>query len=203
MQAGSVDPGVQVIGPILGDDVEGWPCPGAALPPLTEEEVDGLPVEPTPPPGGVKLGRLAPPGGNGGPGVCNVPALGLPPLAEGLVPVAVPLCPSLGDVGPRPGLTLLSPVGEQSASTPGPQSCEPPKPPVGVQSAPVLRTQDFDPLGTLVEDTVVPCPGLLGLVDVMLALLPPIGVVCGWTMLPPGGTELGVLPPGVMLGPWP
>ncbi len=90
------------------------------------------------------------------------------------------------------GLTLLLiDVGVQLASTPGIHDFEPPKPPVGVQLASIPGIHDFEPPGTLVEGAVAPCPGPLGPVGVMLALVPPPGVVLGGTVLPPGGAELG------------
>lgn len=185
MQTESLDPGVQMTLLPLGEgDVEGWPCPGATLPPPKGGEVDGLFGETPPPDGGSEPGGLSPVGFAGAPGVVPgvVPELLL--LLGMLVKLVILSWPWPGDVGLPLGLTLLLPiVGVQLASTPG--------------------IHDFGPPGTSVEGTTVPWLGLSGPGGVLLALVPSVGVVFGGVVFPPDGTELGFSLPGVVLEPWP
>jgi hypothetical protein len=93
-QAGSLDPGVQVVEPPLGGgDVEGCPCPGATPPPPNGGDEDGLFVEPVLSDEGVEPGGFPPLEGNVGPPVCPGVALGFPPPPGGLVKLAVLPCP--------------------------------------------------------------------------------------------------------------
>lgn len=141
MQIKSFDPGVQVT---LGEgSVEGWPCPGATLPPPNGGVVDGIFVETMLPDVGSEPRGLSPVEGRVVSGVVpgGVPELPLP--IGMLVKLVVLPWPCPGGVEIPLGLILLLPiVGVQLASTPG--------------------IHDFEPLGTLVESSTVPWLGLLG-----------------------------------------
>lgn len=186
MQAASLDPGVHVVEPPLGDDdVEACPCPGPALPPPNGGDEGGLSVEPVLPDEGVNPGGFPPPEGNVGPCVCPGVALGFPPLLPGgLVKLVVLPWPWPGDAGVALGVvSLLLGVGVQLASIPG--------------------THEFEPLGTFVEGSDVTWPEPPGPVGVVFPLGPRAGVVLGGTVFPPEGAVPGFSLPGVVLGPCP